>query len=188
VRNVLLSMPIGILKMVYGSRLPDVDVSVHYVKGINSREALDVLSKERPETVVVYGCGLVGRRLCERFHNVLLNAHAGKLPEFRGMNNVEWSYLSESPLVGTVYFMASGIDAGDIVYEEELKKEENPKSIHEIRERAFDQVFGLFPKALRRMQEDDFRPAKQTEERTTRYVMHPFLRRMLEKTLRIDGS
>ena len=182
----LVLTPISILKIIFHKRLPNVNTKIYYVKGINSDKALKVLSKEGPDAVILFNCGLIGKRMCNTFHNVLLNAHAGKLPEFRGMNNVEWAYLEDVPLVGTIHYMVYEIDAGDIVLEQQLKKEKHPKSIDEIRNRAFDQVYDLIPKALQTMQEDGFKPIKQSNVRTTRYVMHPFLKRMLEKKLKID--
>lgn len=178
--------PIGILKMLFRSWLPHVGSKTYHVKGVNSDNALKVFLNERPSAVIIVGCGIVRKRLCEMFHNVLLNAHAGKLPEFRGMNNVEWAYLEDTPLVGTVHFIASGIDKGDIVCEQELQKERKPKSISEIREKAFDQVFAMFPRAAEVMHQSSFVPIKQTEARTTRYVMHPFLKHMLKKKLKIS--
>lgn len=166
-------------------RSPCVPTRNYYVKGVNSDEAFSILCKENPSCVVVSGCGIVGKRLCERFPNTLLNAHAGKLPEYRGMNNVEWAYLEDESLVGTIHFMVPEIDAGDIVMEKELEKAANPGSIDEIREKAFDQVYGLFPEAIRKIREKDFSPKKQPTRRTTRYVMHPFLKRILEKKFKI---
>jgi folate-dependent phosphoribosylglycinamide formyltransferase PurN len=184
IKNLIIKItPMLILKSLYGNYLPGEISKIYYVKGIISNRALRVFLKEGPSVVVVFGCGIVGKRLCDHFHNVLLNAHAGKLPEYRGVNNVEWAYLEDAPLIGTIHFIVSHIDAGDIVYEQVLRKEEQATSIDEIRKKAFEQVFELFPKAIKRLQQTDFMAIKQNKERTTRYVMHPFLRYILEKRL-----
>jgi len=177
--------PTTVLRAVFRSWLPEVETQVHYVKGINSEAAFRVLLHERPDVLVVVGCGIVGKRLCETFRGQLLNAHAGKLPGFRGMNNVEWAYLEDAPLVGTIHFIVPAVDAGDIVYEQELNKEQHPTSIDQIRENAFGQVFDLFPQAIQAMQQDGFKPKRQPATRTTRYVLHPFLRYVLERKLGI---
>lgn len=180
-------VPMWILRILLRSRLPDFGSNIYYAKGINSSSARRLLLNENPSAVIVLDCGIVRQRLCELFHNRLLNAHAGKLPGFRGTNNVEWAYLEYASLIGTVHFMASGIDSGDIVYEAELTKEIEASSIDSIRRCAFDQTFALLPKALRKMQESDFEPRKQPSARTTRYSMHPFLRHILQKQLNITG-
>lgn len=100
------------------------------------------------------------------------------------MNNLEWAYLENAPLIGTIHFIAPGIDEGDIIYKQELHKENRPTDINQIRQKAFDQVYELFPRTLRRMQEGNFKPVKQTKKRTTRYIMLPFLRRILQEKLK----
>lgn len=176
--------PTWLLRFVCKPHLPWPHPRKYYAKGINSRRAQDVLMKERPDAVIVFSCGIVEKALCERFHQVLLNAHAGKLPEYRGMNNVEWAYLEGKPLVGTVHFMAHQIDTGDIVLERELAKDTSPTTIENIRHGAFLKTYGLFPEAIRMLQQRDFRPTRQeVGKRTTRYVLHPFIRGILAKRL-----
>jgi folate-dependent phosphoribosylglycinamide formyltransferase PurN len=182
-------LPARVLRFAYKPRLPWPHPRKFYAKGINSRRAQDILMTERPDAVVVFNCGIVGKALCEGFHQVLLNAHAGKLPEYRGMNNVEWAYLEGKPLVGTVHFMAHQIDTGDIVLEREFAKENSPTTIENIRHGAFLQTYGLFPEAIRMLQQKDFRPVRQEAgKRTTRYVLHPFIRGILEKKLALAGE
>jgi len=165
-------------------KLPVLCEKIYYVNGINSQKTFNRLTEEKPDVVITFSCGVLSKRLCENFHNVFLNAHAGKLPEFRGMNNVEWAYLEDKPLVGTIHFMSGDIDAGDIVYENEISKITVPTRIGDIREHAFDYVYGMFPKALRLLDQDDFKPIRQNKrERTTRYVMNAFLKNILEKKL-----
>ncbi len=175
--------PASILRRYWRESYDAFPMSVYYVKGINSAEARDILARERPDVVIVNGCGILDRRICEAFPNTFLNAHAGKLPEFRGRSNVEWAYLEDAPLIGTIHFIARAVDAGDIVYEERLRKKDNPTTVAEIRDAAFEQTFALFPKALRAMQLQEFRPIRQTRETTTRYSMHPFLVRVLSSRL-----
>jgi len=171
-------IPLFVLKNKLRSWLPDVNIPVRYVRGINSPDFAQTLSDERPDVVVVLNCGIVGKKVCELFPSLLLNVHAGKLPDYRGRSNVEWAYLEDTPLVGTVHYIASGIDTGDIVYEEELKKLNPPTTIEAIRNHAFDQSFALVPKALKAL-EDGKPPRRQLPTRTTRYTMHPFLVQVL---------
>ena len=118
----------------------------------------------------------------EHFPSIQTNPHqSGFLyGKFRGLRKYALSYK------GTEYRIIYKISEAT-KYEQELHKEEEPKSIEEIRQKAFNQVFDPFPKALKVMQESSFRPIRQPEARTTRYVMHPFLRHMLEKKLKIDN-
>ena len=99
------------------------------------------------------------------------------------MNNVEWAYLEDKPLIGTIHFIARGIDTGDVLYQDELIKESKPISIEQIRKKAFKQVFDLFVKAIKSSEKENIYYKKQPNKRTTRYVMHPFLLKVLEKNL-----
>jgi folate-dependent phosphoribosylglycinamide formyltransferase PurN len=180
--------PIFILAILYKIWFPyikSIKSKVYYVKGINSNKALEILLNEQPDVVIVLGCGIVGRRLCEIFHNKLLNAHAGKLPEFRGVDNVEWANFEGVEVIGTIHYIATGVDSGDIVYEQKLKNLENPQSVDEMREYAFSQVFSLFPKALETISKEPI-IFKQTKQRTTRYIMHPYLKDILKNKLKVE--
>ncbi len=46
----------------------------------------------------------------------VLNAHGGILPEYRGMNVMEWSLLQGDQIGVTVHFIDSKIDTGQICF------------------------------------------------------------------------
>ncbi len=45
----------------------------------------------------------------------IINAHMGKLPEYRGMSAMEWTYLHTHKIFVTVHFVDEGVDTGDII-------------------------------------------------------------------------
>ena len=177
-------LPVVVLKVLLKKFTPkDVRCPVYYVKDINSEHAHNCLTKEAPSAVILFSCGIISKRTCEKFHNILMNAHAGKLPEMRGVSNVEWTYLEEQPLWGTIQFTAPKMDTGDVVYDEHFPKLDGPTNVAEIRADAFSKVFSLFPKAIQAMQSPGFAPRQQPLRRTNWYVMHPFLKHILERRL-----
>ena len=182
-KKIIQLLPVFLLKIIFWRRIPRLNTKIYFIKGINSKKSLKVLAHEKPNIVITYNCGIVGKKICETYHNVFLNAHAGDLPEYRGMNNVEWAYLEDKPLIGTIHFIARGIDTGDVLYQDELIKESKPISIEQIRKKAFKQVFDLFVKAIKSSEKENIYYKKQPNKRTTRYVMHPFLLKVLEKNL-----
>ena len=167
----------------FGHFLPLRNSRIYYSTKINSRQALRIFLKEKPEIVIVYGCGIIGQKLCELFPKIFINAHAGKLPEFRGMNSVEWTYFENQDLFGTIHFIAKQIDTGEIIYEEKIAKLKPPTNIDKIRADAFDKVWLMVPKALKVLQRKDFVLSKQSQKRTTRYIMHPYLKHLLNLKL-----
>lgn len=164
-------------------QLPRVSIPCYFVKGINSRRAVRLLYRQRPDLIFASGCGLVGRQLCETFHQRIVHLHIGKLPDFRGVNNVEWAYLEDLPLVATVLFMSAAVDSGDIILQQEIAKAPNARTIKEIRDAAIEAAVQVVPRAFARLMEPGFRPTRQPRGRTNRYVMHDFLRHLLEQKL-----
>jgi len=152
---------------------------VHVCPGINSPEATNFIVQEKPRCVVVFGCGIVNRRTAERFDGMLINAHSGQLPEYRGVNNVEWAYLERKPVVGTVHFIEPNVDSGPVILEREQEKLPRAETIDEIRTHAFEQTFQLIPQALKRIALDEPVRRQPLTPRTNRYVMHPFLKQQV---------
>ncbi len=117
-------MPLAVLKLLFFPLLPKVKTPVYYVKDINSADSLKILDSMNPDYLVVFSCGIIGKELISKFPKRILSAHAGKLPEFRGVSNVEWAYSEDKDLYGTIQLLDSKVDAGDIVYEEKTSKAE----------------------------------------------------------------
>lgn len=157
---------------------------IYKVRDINSLKAFKIFVKEKADITVVLGCGILGKRLCQTFPNTFINAHAGKLPEYRGMNSVEWTYLEDKPLIGTIHFISSNVDSGDIIYEENLPKLKSATDIEKIRQAAFDEVFALIPKALKKISSKNYLSKRQPSGQTTRYRMHLFLKKVLTEKLK----
>jgi|TARA_B100001971_G_C18050016_1_gene462311 folate-dependent phosphoribosylglycinamide formyltransferase PurN len=179
-------VPTVILRFVLKSYFPVVGRKCFISKDINSKKSIRILAKENPEIIILFSCGYVNKITCELFHNQLLSAHAGKLPEFRGVSNVEWAYLENRDLFGSFQFTSPSMDTGDIVYETKLKKNNNSESINQIRDDAFTQLYSLFSKSLSEIQKTGFQAVTQTRTRTTRYKMHPFLINVLKNKLKLN--
>jgi hypothetical protein len=177
-------LPATLIKVIFKNYFPKFGKKCFFVKDINSISALKILVRENPEYIILYSCGYIKKRTCELFHNKMISAHAGKLPEYRGISNVEWAYLENDDLYATFQFTAPSMDTGDIVFEKILNKNYNAASIAKLRDEAFTQTFRLFPEALRCINECGFKPVKQSINRTTRYKMHHFLLKVLENKLR----
>lgn len=84
---------------------------------LNDEKVLKGLENIKPDLVVFTGGGLIRQPVLDRAGNGVLNCHMGLLPEFRGMDVVEWPILMKRPdQVGiSVHFMDRGVDTGDIL-------------------------------------------------------------------------
>lgn len=179
----VLLVPLWLLRFISKKFIPlELDTKIVYCKGINTRRTENILINENPRLICVYSCGILSKRICEIFHNTIINVHAGKLPDYRGVNNIEWAYYEEQELWGTVQFTSEQMDKGDIIYEECLTKVIGKTTINQIREQGFSEVYSLFSKAIRQIFEGK-RPWKQPNFRTNRYKLHAYLKEILIKNL-----
>lgn len=152
-------------------------IKIHFVKNINSRKYTNIIQHESPEAVIVMNCGIIKPHIISQFPNTFINAHAGKFPEYRGMNNVEWASFEGKEVIGTIHFIDNGIDTGDIIFEEVIDIPDNVYTINQIRKHAFNKAWRMFPDALRRIYyEKGFKPMEQLRNNNVKYEMHCFLK------------
>jgi len=78
-------------------------VPYHSVTSLNEEDSLNIIKNAKPDWLVYAGGGKI------------LNAHAGPLPEIRGMNACEWSLLTGLEPNVTVHLINRGIDTGGII-------------------------------------------------------------------------
>jgi len=70
-----------------------------------------------PESQVLFtGGGIVPRKLLELPHLKFIHVHPGFLPEVRGADCALWSQLMKGCTSATCFYMAPGIDDGDVIH------------------------------------------------------------------------
>ena len=111
-------------------------ISVVYCDDLNDSIVVETLKRTNPEVVVFTGGGLIRNDVLENSGAGILNCHIGILPQYRGMDVVEWAILENNlQQIGmTVHFMAKDIDTGDILSIKRVKIEPNER-IKKIRDR-----------------------------------------------------
>lgn len=85
------------------------------VSNLNDAKSIDHLRRARPDGVIYCGGGILKAPFLEAVSGRVLNAHAGPLPEVRGMNAAEWAVLLGLPQQVTIHFIDDGLDTGKIV-------------------------------------------------------------------------
>jgi methionyl-tRNA formyltransferase len=96
-------------------------VKVFTSNDINSRKSVDAIKKLNPDVTAYTGGGIIKKDVIKACNNKILNAHAGRMPEIRGMNALEWSILLNVPCGITIHFIDQGIDTGEILDWQQLK-------------------------------------------------------------------
>lgn len=106
------------LQEVLGSRgeaflRPDL---VRYVDGINTAAGRAMVRDTTPDILLVYGTGIIGKRVLDMAGQVALNLHTGMSPDYRGSDAVFWPLFNRDfHLIGsTVHECTSRVDGGDI--------------------------------------------------------------------------
>ena len=97
-----------------GAKVPVVTVKDH-----NDPSSCTAIRNASPDLIVFTGGGLIRKELLSLPRLGVLNCHMGPLPEYRGMDVVEWPLLEQSRDVArlgiTVHYMDKGVDTGAIL-------------------------------------------------------------------------
>lgn len=150
------------------------------VRDINSHKAQELLS-EKECAVIVCNSGLLRKRVLNENPGIIfLNHHCSRLPDYRGVNNIEWAVWEGRPVYGTILRISSGIDEGDILYQTELTTElTSCRSFGQYRHECMKELFGHTGKALSLFFDDKASfIAQQHIEGPLRqyYTMHPLIK------------
>ena len=152
------------------------------VDDLNACKTVAIVKRAAPHAVLYAGGGILRRDFIAAAGRVL-NAHAGPLPEIRGMNAAEWAALLDMPAEVTIHFIDTGIDTGKPIrtfaYDRstckttsELRQAATIRGVegmHEVvRARAFEASTTSGPAAI---------PSRQC------FIMAPALVQMLERRL-----
>ncbi|MCA9263943.1 MAG: hypothetical protein KDA60_08825 [Planctomycetales bacterium] len=92
-------------------------IELRYCKTLNDGAVHEALAELKPALVVFTGGGLIREKTLALAGHGVVNCHVGLLPEYRGMDVVEWPILygNFDELGFTVHFMNRGVDTGDIL-------------------------------------------------------------------------
>ena len=146
----------------------------------NQNKVKKALENNRPDIVIFTGGGLIRKHILEIPNLGILNCHAGLLPEYRGMDVVEWAVLESKeppPKTGlTLHFMDKGVDTGPIL----MKKPIPPlpdETIKDLRTRFEPEMVKLMVEGIKGLENNTLQPKRQEKEEGKQYfIMHPRLK------------
>ena len=133
-----------------------------YSKNTNSKKTARILRQAELDAVVCYSAGILRNTILDNSEIIFLNAHAGKLPKYGGMNVIEWAIFNGDQIYGTIHKIDKGIDTGDILLEKPLDLK-IATSLEEIRKQASDLVWKMVPNALEGLSKGELKFYKQNE-------------------------
>jgi hypothetical protein len=113
----------------------------------------------------------------------VLNAHQGALPEFRGMNVIEWAVLEGYQPALSIHFVDAGVDTGDLIFSESILVAPGD-TLSSLRLRSGQRQAELLADAVLAAQSGSLpRQSQKGEGGRQFYMMHPRVRRIAEQCL-----
>jgi len=109
--NTLLSATQNKDLMQYTEKLDTLSIS-----GLKDSKLFEKISQEQDNLFLFTGGGIVPNELLSIEQKKLIHVHPGYLPEIRGADCVLWSQLLTQRLSASAFFLAPGIDVGDVIF------------------------------------------------------------------------
>jgi methionyl-tRNA formyltransferase len=152
------------------------------VPALNDPAAIGHLRAVAPDVLVYTGGGILRDELIGTPRLGVLNAHMAHLPDYKGMNVLEWAiYHGDSPAV-TVHFIDRGIDTGAVLFEREVAVRPGD-TLASVRERAAQASVDGIADAVRGLATGTIEPVAQPQGGKQYFVMHERLRALAERRL-----
>ena len=150
---------------------------------VNNSRVIDYLRNAQIDLLLNTGGGLYKSEVISTVRTGILNAHMGPLPEFRGMNVMEWSLFYGRDIGVTLHFIDKGIDTGDILMFKTIPVESGD-TIEDLRNKSGIVNIELFYTAIKCISENKLERTTQLKDEGKQYfVMHPRLRSIVENRL-----
>lgn len=151
------------------------------VDSLNSDTALTTLASWHVDGVIFCGGGILRQPFLDASKGRVLNAHAGPMPEVRGMNAAEWTVLLGLRREITIHYIDQGIDTGPIVSRHPLG--ELPRDLETLREQPIVAAIDGLREAVRHLRGPMAPVASDAAAYPQYYTLAPLLRARLADRL-----
>lgn len=161
-------------------------IKTYNIRSINSRNAIQLLKKMN-HSIIVTNSGYIKKSTIDSLSNIIfINIHASKLPNYRGVSNVEWALWHKEDIYMTVHKISPGIDEGDILYQERINIS-SMSSVSEIKKNVMTQIPAITAKAIKKYLNNEISFSKQEfigDPLKQYYSIHPVLLEILENRIK----
>ncbi|MFW6009147.1 MAG: formyltransferase family protein [archaeon] len=160
------------------------------VNSINDKKAVEEVKNNNIDVLIYCGGGILRNGIINSPKIGIINAHLGKLPEYRGMNVTEWMiYNYEQPVI-TTHFINKGIDTGEILLRKQINLSDCDNII-ELRAKALYNATNLLVETIKGIYKNNINSISQSSKEGKQYfsMTEPILR-LTEKRLELmsDGK
>lgn len=160
------------------------NTKVKRVKDYNSKTAIRLIKRENPDLIILApGSQIINKEVLTLPKIGTLNAHMGWLPDYRGLDTLEWALLEGGKLGVSIHFVDQGVDTGDISMRERLAIE-GINSLDELYSVSIKKSVRLLVDTVCVIHDRRLDTITQKKEEGRQYFrMHPKLRALVEKRL-----
>jgi methionyl-tRNA formyltransferase len=156
----------------------------HSVSSLNHQLTADLIKRLNIKYLVNCGAGIFNKTIINIPGLIILNAHAGKLPDYKNMNVVEWAICNNEQVFGTIHQIDQGIDTGAVWLSEPIDVKIKTSFV-DAREYAFDQVIKMMGKAIIKYEQNKITPIKHSADAGKQwYRMHSYFKIQVEQILK----
>lgn len=95
-------------------------IPVLWTKNVNTTDWIEKMKSFETDLAISMSFNQIIRpELREIYPKGFINVHAGKLPNYRGRNILNWALINDEKEIGvTCHYIDDGIDTGDIIHQE----------------------------------------------------------------------
>jgi len=138
----------------------------------NQNSDIDILAEKitnediqriSPDLIISYNYRhIIKKEVLDLMTGKIINLHISLLPWNRGANPNFWSFVEDSPKGVTIHFINEAIDRGDILFQKEVKFNEEIETLNSTYQKLNAMIQHLFIENWNKIKELNFNPAKQT--------------------------
>lgn len=155
----------------------EYNIPYRVVNDHNHRRSEEYLRRVAPDLIVFTGGGLIREDILSIPTIGIMNCHTGILPEYRGMDVVEWTaaegQITSVGFGATLHLMDQGVDTGPVLKTVGIEPR-HLKSFEQIRATLEVRMVEMMLDGVRGFRDRSFMPKHQVKEGGRQYyVMHP---------------
>lgn len=111
----------------------------------SERLSVRYLKKLNPQLVISYNYSyMISQECIDTVHENIINMHISLLPWNRGASPNIWSFIDDTPKGVTIHMLSAGLDAGDILFQEETCFDPHIGTFQTTHAKLNDMIMNLF--------------------------------------------
>lgn len=149
-------------------------VQVKTVRDLNGPSCERLLRRRAPDLLLLLGSGIIRKNILDIPRLGTVHCHQGYLPDYRGVNTLEWSIFRGDDVHVTTHFVDPGIDTGRILHRRQIPLYPGD-NMESVRARCKQVAVPLLLQTIDEIYSGTVAPTLQKPEDGKQYfAMHPF--------------